>query len=159
MKKTLMLMMVAVAGIVMADADVDALKAVLEKVADPETQYRIGNCYFEGKVVAKDKAEAVRWFRKAADQGYADAQCWLGKWYTYHLTIGEKSQGSVGTGPRKVPRLWGLSPWTFLAICGQSLLADAPLLIEHKQLLRPVGADEDVALRTHGRASVGKRPG
>ena len=64
-----MLMMVAVAGIVMADADVDAFKAVLEKVTDAETQYRIGNCYFEGKVVAKDKAEAVRWYRKAADQG------------------------------------------------------------------------------------------
>ena len=69
MKKTLMLMMAAVAGIVMADADVDALKAVLDKVTDPETQYRIGNCYFEGKVVVKDKAEAVRWYRKAADQG------------------------------------------------------------------------------------------
>ena len=69
MKKTLMLMMAAVAGIAMADADVDALKAALEKVADPETQCRIGNCYFEGKVVAKDKAEAVRWYRKAAEQG------------------------------------------------------------------------------------------
>ena len=73
-KKTLMLMMAAVAGIAMADGDVDALKAALEKVADPETQCRIGNCYFEGKVVAKDKAEAVRWYRKAAEQGDAQAQ-------------------------------------------------------------------------------------
>ena len=77
MKKTMMMMAVAIAGIAAADVDVDALKAALEKVADPETQCRIGNCYFEGKVVAKDKAEAVRWYRKAADQGYADAQCWL----------------------------------------------------------------------------------
>ena len=69
MKKTMMLMMVAVVGIAAADVDVDALKAALEKVADPETQCRIGNCYFEGKVVVKDKAEAVRWYRKAADQG------------------------------------------------------------------------------------------
>ena len=68
-KKTMMLMTVAVAGIVMTDADVDALKAALEKVVDPETQCRIGNCYAEGKVVAKDKAEAVRWYRKAAEQG------------------------------------------------------------------------------------------
>ena len=71
MKKTMMLMMVAVVGIAAADVDVDALKAALEKVADPETQCRIGNCYFEGKVVAKDKAEAVRWYRKAADNGIA----------------------------------------------------------------------------------------
>ena len=79
MKNVMMVVVAAVAGIVMADADADALKAVLEKVTDPETQCRIGNCYAEGKVVAKDKAEAVRWYRKAADQGYADAQCWLGK--------------------------------------------------------------------------------
>ena len=74
MKKMMIVMTVAVAGIVMADGDVDALKAALEKVADPETQCRIGNCYFEGKVVVKDKAEAVRWYRKAAEQGHADAR-------------------------------------------------------------------------------------
>ena len=95
MKKTMMLMTVAVAGIVMTDADVDALKAALEKVVDPETQCRIGNCYFDGKVVAKDKAEVVRWYRKAADQGYADAQCWLGKWYTHYYVIGEKQQAAM----------------------------------------------------------------
>ena len=95
MKKTMMLMMAAVAGIVMADADVDALKAALEKVAVPETQCRIGNCYAEGKVVAKDMAEAVRWYRKAADQGYADAQCWLGKRFTNYYVIGEKQQAAM----------------------------------------------------------------
>ncbi len=82
MKKLMMTVVLSVAGIAIADSDVDALKAVLEKVADAETQCRIGNCYAAGKVVAKDEAEAVRWYRKAADQGYADAQCWLGKWYT-----------------------------------------------------------------------------
>ena len=51
----------------------DALKAVLEKATDAETQYRIGNCYAEGKGVAKDKAEAVRWYRKAAAQGCPEA--------------------------------------------------------------------------------------
>ena len=70
--KKLMIMEVAclMAAITFAaDADADALKAVLEKVADAETQCRIGNCYAEGKVVAKDTAEAVRWYRKAAAQG------------------------------------------------------------------------------------------
>ncbi len=93
------MMIMAAAGLMAAmtlaaDADTEALKAVLEKVTDAETQCRIGNCYAEGKVVAKDEAEAVRWYRKAADQGYADAQCWLGEWYTYHLTIGEKPQAA-----------------------------------------------------------------
>ena len=80
-----MLMMVAVAGIVMADADVDALKAALEKVTDPETQCRIGNCYAEGKVVAKDKAEAVRWYRKAAEQGHVVARHELGVLYFHGI--------------------------------------------------------------------------
>ena len=87
--------LLAVAGIAAADSDEDALKAVLEKVTDAETHCHIGTCYAEGKVVAKDEAEAVRWYRKAADQGYAEAQCRLGKWYTYHLTIGEKSQAAM----------------------------------------------------------------
>jgi TPR repeat protein len=32
--------------------------------------------------VAKDSVEAVKWFRKAADQGNADAQCRLGVMYS-----------------------------------------------------------------------------
>ena len=55
MKKTMMLMMVAVVGIAAADVDVDALKAALEKVADPETQCRIGNCYFEGRSLPRTR--------------------------------------------------------------------------------------------------------
>jgi uncharacterized protein len=33
---------------------------------------------YEGRGVARDYAEAVRWYRKAAEQGDADAQCDLG---------------------------------------------------------------------------------
>ena len=95
MKRMIMVVVLAVAGIAAADSDVDAVKAVLEKVTDAETQCHIGNCYAEGKVVAKDQAEAVRWYRKAAGQGYAEAQFWLGKWYTYHSTIGKKSEAEM----------------------------------------------------------------
>lgn len=51
----------------------------------------LGICYFTGKGVAKDKAEAMKWFSKAAEQGNAHAQYCLGimadsmnesvKWY------------------------------------------------------------------------------
>jgi hypothetical protein len=44
-------------------------------------QYGVGLAYAEGKDVPKDTAEAVRWYRKAADQGYRDAQCKLGVMY------------------------------------------------------------------------------
>ena len=38
----------------------------------------LGVCYYNGDGVKKDFVEAVKWYRLAADQGYADAQCNLG---------------------------------------------------------------------------------
>ena len=37
-------------------------------------QYNLGNMYSDGKVVPEDDAEAVKWYRKAAEQGNAEAQ-------------------------------------------------------------------------------------
>jgi TPR repeat protein len=42
-------------------------------------QVRLGIMYQVGYDYSKDKAEAVRWFRKAAEQGNADAQSALNK--------------------------------------------------------------------------------
>ena len=83
MKRMMMAVVLAVAGIAAADSDVDTFKTVLEKVADAETQYRIGNCYAEGKGLVKDEGEAFKWYRKAAEQGHADAQDSLAKCYYY----------------------------------------------------------------------------
>ena len=44
-------------------------------------QLALGECYFDGKGVAKDKSEAVKWYRKAAEQGDAEAQYKLGGCY------------------------------------------------------------------------------
>ena len=41
----------------------------------------LGDMYGDGLGVAKDEAEAVKWYRKAADQGYATAQFNLGVIY------------------------------------------------------------------------------
>jgi TPR repeat protein len=48
---------------------------------DATAQRRLGNCYYNGKGVAVDYAEAAKWFRKAADQGNAKAQSNLGLCY------------------------------------------------------------------------------
>jgi S1-C subfamily serine protease len=48
---------------------------------DTFAQYRLGRCYYLGQGVPKDSAEAVKWFRKAANQGNASAQCALGVCY------------------------------------------------------------------------------
>ena len=45
-------------------------------------QYNLGVCYATGEAVAKDEAEAVKWFRKAAAQNLAQAQYNLGACYS-----------------------------------------------------------------------------
>ncbi len=48
---------------------------------DAEAQYSLGACYENGQGVTKDYAEAVKWYRKAADQNFAKAQSFLGICY------------------------------------------------------------------------------
>ena len=45
--------------------------------------------YDEGEGVAKDRQEAVVWFRRAADQGHAMAQFTLGRMYYLGEDLGE----------------------------------------------------------------------
>jgi len=52
-----------------------------EWVGTPEDQYKLGNAYYRGDGVSKDYAEAVKWFRKAADQGMPESQYMMGVIY------------------------------------------------------------------------------
>src|SRR6266699_7071302 len=65
-----------------ADRKVPAeIRAGADK-GDAKAQYELGRAFFSGTLgVAKDKAEAVKWFRKAAEQNVADAQFSLGACY------------------------------------------------------------------------------
>ena len=47
----------------------------------PDFQFRLGFHYDCGFGVDEDKAEAVKWWRKAAEQKHADAQCHLAQAY------------------------------------------------------------------------------
>ena len=47
--------------------------------------------YADGAGVPQDNAEAVKWYRKAADQGHVDAQCNLGKAYYVGLGVLESA--------------------------------------------------------------------
>jgi TPR repeat protein len=53
------------------------VRANAEK-GDAVVQFNLGCCYYYGKGVAKDHAEAVKWFRKAAEQNHAQAQYNMG---------------------------------------------------------------------------------
>ncbi len=46
-----------------------------------KAQYELGVKYATGKGVQQDEVKAALWFRKSAEQGEADAQCWLGVMY------------------------------------------------------------------------------
>jgi len=55
-------------------------KALAEQ-GETLAQSSLGFCYLDGEGVAKDYAEAVKWFRKAAEQGDALGQISLGLRY------------------------------------------------------------------------------
>jgi len=46
----------------------------LAKQGNASAQYNLGIIYNKGEGVPQDSAEAVKWYRLAADQGYASAQ-------------------------------------------------------------------------------------
>jgi TPR repeat protein len=58
-------------------------KAVKEETSDAQAQYELGATFYYGiHGVTQDSVEAVKWFRKAAEQNCAPAQRTLG--YCYH---------------------------------------------------------------------------
>ena len=50
---------------------------------DKIDQYNLGLCYYKGNGVTKDYAQAVYWYRKAAEQGVAQAQNYLASCYYF----------------------------------------------------------------------------
>lgn len=52
-----------------------------EWVGSPQDQFKLGNVYYRGDGVAKDYAEAVKWYRKAAEQGLPESQNMMGVIY------------------------------------------------------------------------------
>ncbi|MEM5788676.1 MAG: tetratricopeptide repeat protein [Syntrophobacteraceae bacterium] len=51
--------------------------------ADPRAQYHLAMLYEEGKVVARDYDQALRWYVSAAEQGHAGAEYRLGLMYYF----------------------------------------------------------------------------
>ena len=60
-----------------APQDAEALRLAAEQ-GNADAQYNLAVMYANGLGVPQDDAEAVRWYRRAADQGMANAQAALG---------------------------------------------------------------------------------
>lgn len=60
-------------------SDVKVLEYLsLARQGDDESQFMLGQCYFNGYGIKKDLKEAVAWYQKSAEKGYSRAQEELG---------------------------------------------------------------------------------
>ena len=56
-------------------------RLLAEWVGQPEQQFKLANVYYSGDGVPTDYAEALKWYRLAAEQGLAESQHMLGVIY------------------------------------------------------------------------------
>ena len=69
-------------------------KSAAEK-GDAAAQFRYAEMLRDGRDVAKNMREAVRWTRKAADAGHAPAQCQMGLFYMNGLGVDKDEDKAV----------------------------------------------------------------
>ena len=65
------------------------------KQGDAIAQFTLGSCYANGRGVARNYAEAVKWYRLSAEQGYAAAQNRLGVCYSRGLGVAQNYAEAV----------------------------------------------------------------
>ena len=70
-------------------------------------QYALGVMYANGKGVGKNEVEAAKWYRKAAEQGYALAQNNLGLMYQFGKGV-EKDEIKAIQWFKKAAEQWDL---------------------------------------------------
>jgi TPR repeat protein len=57
---------------------------IVTKGENSKAETFVGDCYANGNGVSKDYSEAIKWYRKAAERGYPDAQGKLG--WSYYIS-------------------------------------------------------------------------
>lgn len=62
---------------------------IAETQEDARAQYLLGRQYYWGQGVSQDSHEALKWFRKSAEEGNADAQFSLGCMYYLGDGVGQ----------------------------------------------------------------------
>jgi hypothetical protein len=59
------------------------------------TRVNLGKMYEDGVGVKEDWAEAVRWYRKSAEQGYPEGQFNLGRAYQFGMAVPQNRQEAI----------------------------------------------------------------
>jgi TPR repeat protein len=113
--------LLALASSAPAATSVTELRALAEK-GDPRAQYNLALYYDEGSHgLSRDPAEAVVWYRKASEQGLAQAQNNLGTMYELGSGVPQDYQAAVGWYRKAAVQGWR-SPST---TSGSRITADA----------------------------------
>jgi hypothetical protein len=60
---------------------IDPALQVKANAGDPAAEVLVGDCYAQGKSVARDLKQAAAWYRRAAETGYIDAELHLAALY------------------------------------------------------------------------------
>jgi uncharacterized protein len=89
MMRSILIFVICLSASVSAGAQVATMSArelaetqlLAEWVGSPPDQYKLGNVYYRGEGVPRDYMKAVKWYRKAADQGMPEAQYMMGMVY------------------------------------------------------------------------------
>ena len=92
-----------------------------------EAQHELGIRYREGTSVPKDPANALKWFRKAADQGYAESELILGWSYREGRLGLEKDAQAAFNWFRKAAEqgdAWGQAELAFMYERGEGVPQD-----------------------------------
>jgi TPR repeat protein len=76
-KLALVILLLCVSATANAQSGFEATKRLAEQ-GDVDAQWNLGRMYGNGRGVPEDDAEAIKWYRLAAEQGYARAQFNLG---------------------------------------------------------------------------------
>ena len=90
-------------------------------------QYNLGVCYYKGEGVAKDQVEAVKWYRKAAEQNLRHGSIQSGRLLRTRRRRGEGSGGGgevVSQSRRTKSRARSIHPGRLLRALGDGVAKD-----------------------------------
>ena len=92
-----------------------------------EAQHELGIRYRDGATVPRDSANALKWFRKAADQGHAASELILGWSYREgHLGLEKDPEAAVSWFRRAAEQgdAWGQAELAFMYESGNGVVRD-----------------------------------
>ena len=101
MKTIVIPIFVMMALVLMLGCQRDAVEGLRAKAVhgDAEAQFCLSKCYMGGNGVTRDIEEGMKWLRKAAEQGFAEAQYSLGCYYL-------DGEGGLEKNPEEAVRWW-----------------------------------------------------